>query len=144
MTLTPSFSYPFRIILQAYLHYIKVHFLVTSSIRLFFFPWGLWYVISCWIYSPTQRLLPWSLKALSLKPLPTDKKPDLNSAMLNLIEEVKTTSSLWVGTILFVDRKGNCSEIALRNYWRWSTVNWCTEHSISIGQGPVSKNYAVW
>lgn len=53
-------------------------------------------------------------QALSLEPL-TNKKPDLNSAMLNLIEEVKTNSHFTSRRRLSVGQK-ETARVALRNY----------------------------
>ncbi|CAK2086480.1 hypothetical protein [Vibrio crassostreae] len=74
-------------------------------------------------------------QAPSLKPL-TPKKPDLNSAMLNLIEEVKNELPLYESETFICGPKGNCSGCSkkLLDMVESELMYW--EHSISIGQGP--------
>ena len=74
-------------------------------------------------------------QALSLKPL-TDKKPDLNSAMLSLIEEVKNELPLYESETFICGPKGNCSGCSKKLLEMVDSELMYWEHSISIGQGP--------
>lgn len=71
----------------------------------------------------------------SLKPI-TTKKPDLNSAMLNLIEEVKNELPLYESETFICGPKGNCSGCSKKLLEMVDTELMYWEHSISIGQGP--------
>ncbi|MEG3695109.1 hypothetical protein V5098_18450 [Vibrio coralliirubri] len=71
----------------------------------------------------------------SLKPL-TSKKPDLNSAMLNLIEEVKNELPLYESETFICGPKGNCSGCSKKLLEMVDSELMYWEHSISIGQGP--------
>ena len=74
-------------------------------------------------------------QATSLKPL-TSKKPDLNSAMLNLIEEVKNELPLYESETFICGPKGNCSGCSKKLLEMVDSELMYWEHSISIGQGP--------
>ncbi|WP_102402020.1 hypothetical protein BCV09_15450 [Vibrio cyclitrophicus] len=74
-------------------------------------------------------------QALSLEPL-TNKKPDLNSAMLNLIEEVKNELPLYESETFICGPKGNCSGCSRKLLEMVDSELMYWEHSISIGQGP--------
>ena len=71
----------------------------------------------------------------NLKPI-TTKKPDLNSAMLNLIEEVKNELPLYESETFICGPKGNCSGCSKKLLEMVDTELMYWEHSISIGQGP--------
>jgi hypothetical protein len=74
-------------------------------------------------------------QATSLKPL-TSKKADLNSAMLNLIEEVKNELPLYESETFICGPKGNCSGCSKKLLEMVDTELMYWEHSISMGQGP--------
>ncbi|MEZ9599035.1 hypothetical protein AB4232_09515 [Vibrio sp. 10N.286.46.A8] len=74
-------------------------------------------------------------QATSLKPI-TSKKPDLNSAMLNLIEEVKNELPLYESETFICGPKGNCSGCSKKLLEMVDSELMYWEHSISIGQGP--------
>ncbi|MEZ8045860.1 hypothetical protein AB6C46_17510 [Vibrio sp. 10N.237.312.C02] len=74
-------------------------------------------------------------QALSLKPL-TNKKPDLNSAMLNLIVEVKNELPLYESETFICGPKGNCAGCSKKLLEMVDSELMYWEHSISIGQGP--------
>ncbi|MBB1465277.1 hypothetical protein H5300_18435 [Vibrio sp. SG41-7] len=73
--------------------------------------------------------------ALSLKPLAT-KKPNLNLAMLSLIEEVKNELPLYESETFICGPKGNCSGCSKKLLEMVDSELMYWEHSISIGQGP--------
>lgn len=74
-------------------------------------------------------------QALSLKPLAT-KKPNLNLAMLSLIEEVKNELPLYESETFICGPKGNCSGCSKKLLEMVDSELMYWEHSISIGQGP--------
>ncbi|MEZ9871461.1 MULTISPECIES: hypothetical protein [unclassified Vibrio] len=81
----------------------------------------------------TSQLI--ATQAPSLKPI-TSKKPDLNSAMLNLIEEVKNELPLYESETFICGPKGNCSGCSKKLLEMVDSELMYWEHSISIGQGP--------
>lgn len=83
--------------------------------------------------TPTSSVI--ASQALSLKPL-TNKKPDLNSAMLSLIEEVKNELPLYESETFICGPKGNCSGCSKKLLEMVDSELMYWEHSISIGQGP--------
>ncbi|MDH5913496.1 hypothetical protein L8R80_03270 [Vibrio splendidus] len=74
-------------------------------------------------------------QAPSLKPLAT-KKPNLNLAMLSLIEEVKNELPLYESETFICGPKGNCSGCSKKLLEMVDSELMYWEHSISIGQGP--------
>ncbi|CAH6794630.1 conserved hypothetical protein [Vibrio chagasii] len=66
----------------------------------------------------------------------TTRKPDLNSAMLNLIEEVKNELPLYESETFICGPKGNCSGCSKKLLEMVDTELMYWEHSISMGQGP--------
>lgn len=71
----------------------------------------------------------------NLKPI-TTKKPDLNSAMLSLIEEVKNELPIYESETFICGPKGNCSGCSKKLLEMVDTELMYWEHSISMGQGP--------
>jgi hypothetical protein len=71
----------------------------------------------------------------NVKPI-TTKKPDLNSAMLSLIEEVKNELPLYESETFICGPKGNCSGCSKKLLEMVDTELMYWEHSISMGQGP--------
>ncbi|MCC4861930.1 hypothetical protein [Vibrio splendidus] len=74
-------------------------------------------------------------QALSLKPLAT-KKPNLNLAMLSLIEEVKNELPLYESETFICGPKGNCSGCSKKLLEMVDSELMYWEHNISIDQGP--------
>lgn len=84
--------------------------------------------------TPTPSLIT-ARAPTNVKPIKT-KKPDLNSAMLNLIEEVKNELPLYEPETFICGPKGNCTGCSkkLLEMVDMEIMYW--EHKISMGQGP--------
>ncbi|WP_135458331.1 hypothetical protein [Vibrio echinoideorum] len=74
-------------------------------------------------------------QASGLQPIIT-KKPDLNSAMLSLIEEVKNELPLYESETFICGPKGNCSGCSKKLLEMVDSELMYWEHNILIGQGP--------